>query len=398
MKLAADENAATEYCRPTRALGHSRITLSRYFAMHEMAALLPLLAGLSFFGWRAALTVALVLFSAGGTTLVWRKIGVRGGQLHFAHLLWLATTLSLMLPAHLVGYRSPDGWSGWPIPLLAGALLTIFSWVLGGLGLGRIHPVVVTYLLLAVLYGPSLTPSGVLQRNHMVLGDVTDMPSQPAVTIAQDPWYKRPIAPDHDALNCTAPSESLWEYTTGQVSPDRSWLSLEGLLRDRLPPLEDLILGSVPGPIGAASCVAVILGGLLLLYRRLVEYRIPLTIVLSAFVVLLILPVPAVITDKPDWRWAVGHVPDIGWAAGVTFANYEILGSPLLFTAFFLATAPAVRPLSGWGRTIYSLVIGALAAVFQLYVSVSFGSYLALMAASLLTPALDKWIRPSTLV
>jgi hypothetical protein len=62
MKLAADENAATEYCRPTRALGHSRITLSRYFAMHEMAALLPLLAGLSFFGWRAALTVALVLF------------------------------------------------------------------------------------------------------------------------------------------------------------------------------------------------------------------------------------------------------------------------------------------------------------------------------------------------
>jgi Na+-translocating ferredoxin:NAD+ oxidoreductase RnfD subunit len=366
--------------------------------MHEMAALLPLLAGLCFFGWRAGLTVALVMVSAAGTTLVWKKIGVRGGQLHFAHLLWLATTLALMLPAHLSSYHSPDNWSGWPIPLLAGALLAIFSWVLGGLGLGRIHPVVVTYLLLAVLYGPALTPSGVLQHNHMVLGDVTDMPSASSTPIAQDPWYKRPIAPDHDALNCTAASESLWAYTTGQISPDRAYLSLEGLLRDRLPPLEDLILGSAPGPIGATSCVAVILGGLFLLYRRLIEYRIPLTIVLCAFVVFLILPIPTIITDKPDWHWAVGNVPGIGWPVAITFANYEILGSPLLFTAFFLATAPAVRPLSGWGRTIYSLIIGALAAIFQLYVSVSFGSYLALMAASLLTPALDKWIKPRTLV
>jgi Na+-translocating ferredoxin:NAD+ oxidoreductase RnfD subunit len=367
--------------------------------MHEMAALLPLLAGLTFYGWRAGLTVALVLVSAGGTTLVWRKIGVRGGQLHFSHLIWLATTLALMMPAHLLGYRSPNGWGGWPIPLVAGSMLTIFSWVLGGLGLGRIHPVVVTYLLLAVLYGPALAPNGVLQRNHMVLGDVTDMPSEAPAAMSQDPWYKRPIIGDHDALNCPAATQSLWEYTTGQVSPDRAWISLEQLLRDRLPPLEDLILGSAPGPIGATSGVAIILGGLFLLYRRLIEYRIPLTIVLSAFFVLLILPVPVIITDKQtEWHWAVGQMAGIGWPVGITFANYEILGSPLLFTAFFLATAPAVRPLSGWGRTIYSLAIGALAAVFQLYVSVSFGSYLALMAASLMTPALDKWIKPRTLV
>jgi len=105
-----------------------------------------------------------------------------------------------------------------------------------------------------------------------------------------------------------------------------------------------------------------------------------------------------VITDKPDWRWAVGHVRGIGWSMGGTFANYEILAAPLLFTAFFLATSPSTRPMTRRGRVIYSVMIGVLAAVFQLYVSVAFGSYLALMSASLLTPTRDKWLRPRPLV
>jgi hypothetical protein len=47
---------------------------------------------------------------------------------------------------------------------------------------------------------------------------------------------------------------------------------------------------------------------------------------------------------------------------------------------------------------VYALVAGALAAPAQLYVSVSAGPYLALFAASLLTPLLDKWMGPKPLV
>ena len=85
--------------------------------------------------------------------------------------------------------------------------------------------------------------------------------------------------PDHNAVASVPASQFLSEYTTGRVSPDRVWLSLEGLLRDRLPPLEDLILGAHPGPIGTTSAIAVIVGGLLLLYRGVIDYRIPLLIV-----------------------------------------------------------------------------------------------------------------------
>jgi Na+-translocating ferredoxin:NAD+ oxidoreductase RnfD subunit len=304
----------------------------------------------------------------------------------------------MMLPAHLASRISLDSTGQWTILPLAGVVLVIFCWLLGGLGAGRIHPGVVTYLLLVVLYGGTLVPRQVLQRDHIMVGDLANATRAPAALVAQESWRHRPVLSGADAIETPPASQYLSEYTTGQVSPERVWLSLEGLLRDRLPPLEDLILGAHPGPIGASSAIAVIIGGLFLLHRGLIDFRIPLLIVCSAMVALLVLPVPVVITDRPDWRWAVGGVRGIGGAMGLTFANYEILASPLLFTAFFLATAPAARPMTRRGRVIYALSIGALAAIFQLYVSAAIGPYLALMAASLLTPTLDKWLRPRPLV
>ncbi len=398
LSTAADLPISDAYSRAAPTLGHCRITLSRYFFMHVSAAMFPLTAGLIFYGWRAGLAVAIVMLSAAGMAFFWRRVGIRGGQLDYAYILWLALLLSLILPAHLAGHLKLDLAERWPILPAAGALLVIFCWILGGLGLGRIHPVVVTYLILIVWYGPSLTPQHMLQRNRMVLGDVLSAPLWTPAVMPQLPWYRRQIQTGQDALTQTAASENLQAYTTSQVSPDRAWLSLEGLLRDRMPPLEDLILGAVPGPIGTSSGIAVIVGGLFLLYRRLIDFRIPLLIILSAFVALLVLPIPVIITDKPEWRWLIARDPTVGWPMAITFANYQVLASPLLFVAFFLATAPAVSPLTCRGRALYSLAVGVLAALFQLYVSPSFGCYLALMIASLLTPAIDKWIRPRTLV
>ncbi len=386
------------YARPAYPLGHSGMNIARYYLTHVFGALFPLTTGLMMYGWRSGLTVAAVMLPAAGALFVWRKIGLRGGQLRYAHVMWLALALALILPAHLAAHPSFDRAATWPILPLAGVLLVVFCWLLGGIGAGRIHPVVVTYLLMVVLYGPDLVPRQVLQRHVMVMGDLANSTRPQMTPTAQDAWLRRPIVNGHDAITITPAAEYLSEYTTGQVSPDRVWLSLEGLLRDRLPPLEDLILGAHPGPLGTTSAIAVIIGGLFLLYRGLIDYRIPLLVVVSCFIAMLVLPIPAVITDKPEWRWAVGHVRGVGWPMGVTLANYEILASPLLFTAFFLATASSTRPLTRRGRAVYSLVIGLLSAVFQLYVSVAFGSYLALISASLLTPGLDKWLKPRALV
>ncbi len=333
----------------------------------------------------ALFAVAVVILATAASLFVWRRIGTRGGQLRISHVLWLAFALALMLPAHLAAHFNLDVSASWPIlPLAVLALLVVFCWLLGGIGAGRINPVVVTYLVLtASCSGRLLVPTQLLQRISLAAGNLIQSTRPGAAPFTQDSWIKRPLLAGYHAIEMRPAAEYLSDYTTGQVSPDRTWVSLDSLIRDRMPPLEDLIIGAHPGPIGTTSAIAVVIGGLFLLYRGLIDYRIPLLIVATTFIALLILPVPWQIRENPEWRWAVGHVRGVGWAVGVTFANYEILASPLLFMAFFLATSPSLRPLTALReRSIFAIVIGLLAAIFQLYVSVSFGCYLgALMAA-----------------
>jgi Na+-translocating ferredoxin:NAD+ oxidoreductase RnfD subunit len=388
---------------PQRLL-HSGMTVAGYFKMHLFPGLFPLLAGLALYGWRAIMTMAMVVGAAAGSLAIWRQIGSRGRDLDISHALWLAVLLGLMLLAHLATFdTAPYAQSIWPIPLAAGCLLVIFLWLLGGLGVGRLHPVVVTYLLLISVSYQQLIPHWVLQHDHLVAGDLLHGPGVPSAFNGtsvepdgpgSDAWIKRQPISGQDSLWLEPASAPLISYTTGTLKPDRGQMPLHELLRDRMPPLEDLIVGGQPGPIGASSAIAVIIGGLFLLYRGLIDYRIPVLIIATAFIALLVLPIPTVITEHgANWRWLPMRETDVRWETAVTFANYEMMASPILFVGFFLATSGTLRPMSHRARTPYAILVGLLCAVAQLYVSVSFGPYLALLVAGLASPMLDRWCR-----
>src|SRR5437764_10889 len=99
---------AALYAQPAPSLGHSGTTVERYYLLHVFGASFPIVAGLLFYGWRAALAMIAVLLAAGGSLIVWRRIGLRGGQLRYAHMLWLALLLALMLPATLASHITLD--------------------------------------------------------------------------------------------------------------------------------------------------------------------------------------------------------------------------------------------------------------------------------------------------
>lgn len=383
-------------------LTHGGITVGQFLAMHVTGAMFPLVAGILLFGWRAIGTVATVMVSTIIGVAIWRRIGRRGELLQYSHTLWLALLLAMTLPAHLITdtqFQAGENVIPWPVLPAAGLVLAAMVWLLGGIGSGRLHPVLVTHLLLVALFGGLLVPHLALQRRSIFVGDLLRAGGGIKSEAVIEPWIHAQQIPGRDAIRSEPPSQRLAFYTTGLERPEGSFLSLEVLLRDQMPPLEDLIVGGVPAPIGTGCQIAVIMGGLFLLYRGVIDWRSPLLIFLAAYASFLILPIPVVIRETSrDWHWLALRHRDVGFPLAITFANYETMASPLLFMAFFLATSPAVRPLARRARTIYALLVGVLSAVLQLYANVAIGPYLALLAVSLLTPAFDRWFTPKTLV
>jgi Na+-translocating ferredoxin:NAD+ oxidoreductase RnfD subunit len=376
------------------------VDLHRFFLTHVTSTVFLLTAGLLFYGWRAAVAIGLVVGSAIVGMLVWRRIGRRGAELRLSYGIWMAMLLAMALPAHLATLNDPGpgGAVPWPVLVAAGLMLPMFLWLFGAGGSSRLHPVPVVYLLLVVLFQGLLVPGFVLHSSKLVVGDVLDTATSVPLPPAKEPWANAPPQ-DADALRVQRAAEVLGAFTSGTAVANRGYLSLDELIRDRVPPLEDLIIGAQPGPIGAGSAVAVIMGGLFLLYRGLIDIRLPMLIVIAAFVALLVLPIPVVITeDTPRWSWLAVRQPSVGLSWAVTLVNYELMAGPLLFVAFFLATAPGVRPMTRRARVPYAIVVGAAAAALQLYLSVSYGAYLALLLASPLTPLLDRWFKPRPLV
>lgn len=373
-----------------------------YFGGSVLLALsLPLLAGLVAFGYRAAMVLAVVVASCGLAMALLRPILPLRSARPTWRWLTAAVLLSSMLPPQLAGgtlQLADRTVSLWPILPAAGFLLAISLALLGRVGSGRMDAVLLGVLALTFLVAPALTPTTVLQAGRALTGDVLNAPAGLAEP-AKLPWIDAPPIPAHDAVRLASPAETLIGYTSGVLPPQRTWTSLEALLRDQLPPLEDLLILGVPAPIGSASGVAVVIGGLLLVYRGVSDWRIPVMMILSAFIAFLVLPVPLVVGEQgPRYAWLAGLHHGGSWAVAVTFANYQLSASPLFFSAFFLAPLPSLRPISRSARPVYGLLLGVTSAALQLYVSVSSGPYIALLAIGLVVPLMDRLARARPLL
>jgi electron transport complex protein RnfD len=378
---------------------HSGIQVKTFLGLYLFSLAFPVAMGLALYGWRALGTILTVVASAVLALAILREIGWRGQQARLWHCACMGILVALMLPPHLFVSGPIYGRAVWPLIPAAGVTLALLTWLLGGLGMQRVPPAVVTVLLLFVFFHETLTPHFVLRCDRAFAGDIfsVDWMTQPAS--GRVFWLNRTPATGFDAVRMDPVGDELLSYTSAQQRPDRSSLTMQMMLRDRMPPLENLVIGGECSSIGAGSAMAVILGGLFLLYQGLIDFRIPLVGVISAMVAMLILPVPILITDiGPVWRWLTFRPNLFGAGAAVTFVNYEILSSPLLLMLFFIATMPGLRPMTRRARVIYAIALGVLSAVFQLYASVSMGPLLALMAVTLLSPTLDNVMRARTLV
>lgn len=133
-----------------------------------------------------------------------------------------------------------------------------------------------------------------------------------------------------------------------------------------------LFLGFHGGCIGEVSALAILIGGLYLIIKKVISIRIPLTYVLSTVLFVLLINV------------AQGNEITANYLIG------QVISGGLLVGAFFMATDYATSPITAGGQIIYGIVLGMLTALFRVLGSSAEGVSYAIIIGNLLVPVIEK--------
>ncbi len=138
-------------------------------------------------------------------------------------------------------------------------------------------------------------------------------------------------------------------------------------------PWLDLFIGNVPGAIGTVCVVAILIGGIYLLARRIITWHIPVSFLASA------------------------------WLFGLIFylIDPEIYGNPTIYLlsgwtflgAFFLATDKGTVPVTEAGMIIFGIGCGLITMIIRYWGGFIDGVAFAILLMNAATPLLDR-VRP----
>ena len=146
---------------------------------------------------------------------------------------------------------------------------------------------------------------------------------------------------------------------------------------DKLPSATQLLLGSNPtlglGTIGEVCALALLLGLVYLLWKKIITWHIPLSIIATVFVFSGLL-----------------HF------ANPVYANplSEILSGGLMLGAIFMATDYVTSPMTHKGQLIYGIAIGFLTVVIRNWGSYPEGMSFAILIMNAFTPIINLSTKP----
>lgn len=277
-----------------------------------VVALLPALAvGTWVLGFRALAVTAVSMVSAVGAEWLYCKVTRKQNTLRDCSALVTGMLLALTLPASV-----PFG-----IVVLGSVFAIVFAKCMcGGLGQNILNPALAARAFLMLLFPAALT--------HYEAVD--------GVSTA---------TPLHRMVMPALPENSLM----------------------------DMVLGRIPGSIGELSALALLLGGVFLVARKVISPKIPLAYLGSVAVLTLTFSK----TGNP-----------ISWML------YSLLGGGVMLGAIFMATDYATSPVTPMGQIFYGIGCGALTVFFRYYGLYPEGVTYAILLMNLATWGIDRITAP----
>ncbi len=131
--------------------------------------------------------------------------------------------------------------------------------------------------------------------------------------------------------------------------------------------ISDLLLGTTGGSLGETCAIALLLGGIYLVVRKVISPVIPCVYIASAALM----------------AFVVGEDP-----------LYQVLSGGLLLGAIFMATDYVTSPITKWGKVIYAIGCGVLTILLRKYSNMPEGVSFSILLMNILVPLIEMATTP----
>ena len=140
-----------------------------------------------------------------------------------------------------------------------------------------------------------------------------------------------------------------------------------------LPTIVDMLIGNRGGAIGEGCMIALLIGFIYLVARKVIRFEVPVVMVGTVFILSLIVE-----------RSFVGAI-------------YQVLGGGLVFAAIFMATDYVTTPMTRWGKVIFAFGCGLITFLIRVYGNYPEGVSFAILIMNILSPAIELLTKPRAL-
>jgi len=305
-------------------------------------ALVPIVTvSVYFFGLSALLLIIVTTLSCLFSEWIFCKLSHKASTISDCSAIVTGLTLALSLPPALPLWL---GSLGGVVAMFLGKL------IFGGLGYNPFNPALVGRAFLQAAFPVAIstwTPPLMSDRFFKVIPSTFNIPFTD-ITL----WT--PL--NGTAIIAGATPLSVYKYT------------------QELTESLDLILGNVLGSVGETSSIVIFTAGIYLVFKRIVNWRIPAGILGVTFLLSLLLH--SFTLKCPE-------------------ATFMLLSGGLFFGAFFMASDMVTSPVTKLGMWIYAAFIGMCVVLIRTFGSLPEGMMYAILLGNAFTPLINRFTQPS---
>lgn len=297
-----------------------------YIMKQVVIALLPAtLAALFFFRLSALNVIFFCVTGSVGAEFLCQKISKQESTIG---------DFSAVVTGLLLAFNVPASLPWWMCLLGAAFAIIVVKMVFGGIGNNFVNPALAARAFLLASFPVAMTLWTRTGVNWVSSGNI-------------------------DAYTTATPLSFLKAGSNGVSSLADSGISISNML-----------IGNIGGCIGETSAVLIILGGLYLMYKGIINYVIPTFYICTVAILMFILG-----------------------GFNFTFVIYELLAGGLMLGAFFMLTDYTTSPMTKKGQIIYAVLAGLITTVIRLYGGYPEGVSYSILFVNIMTSLIDKYTK-----